>query len=111
MIMASFKDFLDVLKEDLSELGKQQLQEHADALLKDGQDFAKEAEEDLKKWTQQLAAGEMSGNGFKMAVAGKAELAQMEALKQAGLAAIRVDKLKQGILDTVVAAATKTFLP
>ena len=32
--MASFRDFLDVLKDDLLELGKQQLQEHADALFK-----------------------------------------------------------------------------
>jgi len=109
--MASFTDFLNVLKDDLLELGKQQLQEHVDALLKDGQDFAKEVEEDLKQWTQQLAAGEMSSAGFEMAVRGKAELAKMEALKQAGLAAIRIDKLKQGILETVVNAATKTFLP
>lgn len=109
--MASFKDFLGTLKEDLSELGKQQLPVHADALIQDGLDFAKEVKGDLEKWTQQLATGEMSSTGFKMAIAGKTELAQMVKLKQTGLAAIRINRLKQEILDTVVAAATKTFLP
>ena len=109
--MASFRDFLDILKDDLHELGKQELKEHADALVKDGQDFVKEVEEDLKKWTQQLTAREMSDAGFKMAVAGKAELVKMKAITQIGLTEIHIDKLKQRVLDTVVATATKTFLP
>jgi len=108
--MANFRDFSNILKDDLIELGKKELKENADALVKDGQDYIKEIEEDLKMWTQQLAVGEMSVDGFKMAVAGKAELAKMKAITQIGLKEINIDKLKQGILNTVVATATKTFL-
>ncbi|MBT4482822.1 MAG: hypothetical protein HOC71_03990 [Candidatus Latescibacteria bacterium] len=108
--MASMQDFIDKLKDNLNELGKQELKEQTDALVKDGLDFVKEVDEDLKKWIQQLAVGEMSVAGFKMAVAGKAELAKMKAITQVGLTEIHVAKLKQQVIDTVIATATKTFL-
>jgi uncharacterized protein (UPF0264 family) len=108
--MASHKDFVEALKDGLLELGKQELGEHVDALVKDGQSFVEQVEEDLRGWMRQLAAGEMSEAGLRMALAGKADLAKMKALTQMGLTEIRVDKLRQGVLDAVVAAATKTFL-
>lgn len=108
--MPDFNDFLTLLKEHLVTLGRSEVEEHAEALLQDGQDFAQQAEADLKQWTGALAAGAMTGPEFRLAVRGRAELAQMEALKQAGLAAIRIDKLKQSIVDTIVDAATHTFL-
>ena len=109
--MADFMEFLNKLKNDILELGKHELTEHSDEFLKDGQDFVNEVKEDLKTWTKQLAAGEMSEEEFKMAVSGKAELAKMKAITQLGLTKIRIDKLKQGIIDTVVSAAITTFIP
>lgn len=109
--MPDFKAFLDALKDDLLTLGQNELQEHAAALMQDGEDFAKSLQADLPKWGKQLADGKMSAAAFKLAVGGKQDLLKMEALKQAGLAAIRVDKLKQSILNTIVGTATKVFIP
>lgn len=109
--MPDLQDFFNALKNNLLALGSNELQEHASALLKDGEDFAKSVEDDLKTWGQQLAAGDMTVAEFELAVRGKKDLLKMEALKQAGLAAIRVDKLKDAIVGTVVAAATETLLP
>ncbi len=87
--MPDFNDFLTLLKANLVTFGRREVEEHAEALFQDGQDFAQQAEADLKQWTGALAAGGMTGSEFRLAVRGRAELAQMEALKQAGLAAIR----------------------
>ena len=109
--MPIFDDFLKALKDNLVDTARDQLQEHAEAFVKDGEDFAEETKDDLEDWTKDLAAGNMSLVGCELAVRGKADLAKMEALKQAGLAAIRIDKLKAAILDTVVNTASTVFLP
>ena len=109
--MPDFSGFLGALKDGLVTLGKDHAKEFADALMKDGEDFAEKTKDNLKKWGGQLASGDLSPTEFESLVKGQGDLLQMEALKQAGMAAIQVDKLKKGILDTVVSAAKKTFLP
>ena len=109
--MPSFDDFLKTLKDNFVKTAREQLQEHAEAFVKDAKDFADETKDDLKTWAKELADGNMSLAGFELAVRGKADLAKMQALKQAGLAAIRIDKLKAAILDTVVNTASTVLLP
>jgi len=41
---------------------------------------------------------------------GKKDLAEMEALKQAGLAQVKLDKITNGIIDVITGSAIKTFL-
>ena len=109
--MSLFDDVLSALKDNLLNVASEQAEEFADELMKDSMAFVKEAEQDLKEWTKQLANGKMTPAGFELAVRGKADVAKMEALKQAGLAAIRLDKLKKTLIDTVVNTATGVFLP
>ena len=109
--MPDFNGFLDAFKDSLLTLGKDHAKEFADALMKDGEDFAEKTKDNLEKWGGQLASGDLSPTEFESLVKGQGDLLQMEALKQAGMAAIRVDKLKKGILDTIVSTAKKTFLP
>lgn len=79
--------------------------------MQDGEGFAKSLQGDLTKWGKQLADGEMSAAAFELAVGGKQDLLKTEALKQRGLAAIRIEELKKSILSTIVDTATKAFIP
>jgi len=108
--MPTFNDFLSIVKDDLLEFAKENLDEHKDELLKDGNDFVKKTKEDLERWTAALATGVLSQADLEFLLKGKKDLAEMESLKQLGLSKIRISKITNGVIDVVVGSAVKTFL-
>ena len=108
--MPTFNEFLSIIKDDLLEFAKENLEEYKDELLKDGNEFVKKAKKDLERWTEGLASGALSKADFEFLLKGKRDLAEMEALKQLGLSKIRVNKITNGVIDVVVGSAVKTFL-
>ena len=71
----------------------------------DVQDFLGRSKDDLKRWIEELARGEMDKEEFESLVQGQSDLAEMHALKQAGLGAAQIDIFVNGLLDMVVDAA------
>jgi hypothetical protein len=61
---------------------------------------------ELERWTQELKSGKIDPDDLEDLVAGREDLIKLDALKQAGIAAIELDKLKAGIVNLV----TKTLL-
>ena len=108
--MATFNDFLESVKSDLLEFANENIVEYKEELLKDGNAFIEKSKEDIERWAEELAAGDLSEKDFKYLLKGKKDLAEMEALKQLGLSRVRIDKIKNGLLDVVVGSAVKTFL-
>ena len=108
--MADFDDFIDVLEDELTDLAQSHLDEVKDAAVEDGEQFLDDAEDDLKRWTRLLEKGEISDADFRSLVKGKKDLAKMEALKQAGLAAVEVDKFQDALVDRIVGTARTVFL-
>ena len=107
--MARFDDFRDALKEGLGELVKD-LADHKDVVLAASEAFLDESEEDLKKWTKQVAEGEMSTDDLEFLVKGKADLAMVHWHTQIGLTKAAVDKFRNSLLDLVADTAIKVFL-
>jgi len=108
--MPDINDFLNALKEDLLNFAEINLKEYKNELLKDGNEFAIKAKKDIERWGQQLLSGKLSQKDFEFLVKGKKDLAEMEALKQAGLTKIRIAKIKDGLIGIVINSALKTFL-
>ena len=108
--MPTFNDFISTLKDDLMVFAKENLEEHKDELLKDGNAFVKKAKSDLERWTEGLAAGLLSKADFEFLLKGKKDLAEMESLKQLGLSKIRINKITDGVIGVVVGSAVKTFI-
>ena len=108
--MPTFNEFVSILKNDLLDFAKENLEEYKDELLKDGTMFIEKTKSDLERWTEGLATGALSTTDFEFLIKGKKDLAQMEALKQLGLSKIRITKITNGIIDVVVGSAVKTFL-
>jgi len=73
--------------------------------LSDVKDFLQQSKDDLKRWIEELARREIDKNEFESLVRGQADVAEMRALKQAGLAAVQIDTFANGVLDIVVSAA------
>jgi len=108
--MARFEEFLKALKDGLKALVADTIQDFSQAATKDGQAFLKKARADLERWTKALARGQLSKADFEWLVQGKKDLAEMEALKQAGLGLVRVDQFRSSLIDLVVGTAFKVFL-
>ena len=71
----------------------------------DGKAFLTATENQIATWLAQLAAGDITQDNFASLVRGQASLAQMTALKQAGLAQVALDNFVNGFLNIVITAA------
>ncbi len=107
--MASFDDFLDAFKAGVKDLAKEVFSGFADEALAASKAFVEKIEADLKKWTEQLANGQLSQDDFKFLVEGKADLLEVHLLTQKGLAKVAVDKFKKGLIDLLINTAFQTF--
>jgi len=108
--MADFNDFLESLKKGLEEIIKKNWKEFKDTAEKDGKAFFDKTKEDLKRWTKLLAQGDLTKDDFEFLVAGKKDLAELEALKQAGLAQVRLERFQNALTSLVIDTAFDTFL-
>lgn len=77
------------------------VREYEDEAVSDARDFLGESEDNLKRWTELLAEGRLSTEDFEWLVRSQVDLAKMHALRQTGLAMIRVDLFKQSLLNLV----------
>jgi hypothetical protein len=108
--MPDFDDFLENLKKGLEELAKKNWIEFREAAEKDGKAFVEKTKEDLRRWTKLLAQGDLSKDDFEFLVAGKKDLAAMEALRQAGLTLVRLERFQNALTSLVIDTAFETFL-
>lgn len=108
--MADFKDFWENLKEGLKELASKNWKEFKEAAEEDGKAFFDKIKEDLQRWTKLLAQGDLTQDDIEWLVTGKKDLAEMEALKQAGLALVRIERFQNALISLVIDTTFKTFL-
>lgn len=109
--MPGFDDFLTKVRRKLTDLAKKNLAEHRDEAVADGKAFLEETRLDLERWTGLLADGKLSRDDFEWLVAGKKDLAELALLKQKGLARVRIDRFRNGLIDIVIDTAVSTFVP
>jgi hypothetical protein len=108
--MADFNNFWESIKKGLEEVTEKNWKEFREAAEKDGNAFLDRTKEDLRRWTKLLAQGDLSQDDFEWLVAGKKDLAEMEALKQAGLALVRLERFQNALISLVVDTAFETFV-
>jgi len=86
-------------------LAEKLFKQYTHQAVNDVKDFLERSKDDLKRWIEGLARGDMDKDEFQSLVKGQADVAEMRALKQAGLAAVQIDTFTNGVLDIVVSAA------
>lgn len=97
-----FKDLFEQLKQGVINLAEGTVKNYAAKAKSDGQKMLKDMKEKLQRWTQLLIEGQLTTEDFEWLVNSQKDLIQMAALKQAGLAAIRIDQFKASLLNMVV---------
>ena len=97
-----FEDIFTALKQKVEELAKSFLQHYTKAAIKDGKKFLEETRENLKRWTTLLMEKRLTTADFEWLVLSQKDLAEMVALKQAGLSVIRIQQFRDSLLNLVV---------
>jgi hypothetical protein len=110
MSMPDFDAFLDQLEDDIVDLADAHFDELREQAVQDGEAFLDRTEADLKRWTTLLETGRLSREEMASLVRGQKDLARMNALKQAGLAAVEATRFRDALLERVVSTAVRVFL-
>lgn len=99
--MALFDEFLNGLKANIAAYAKEKWQEHAESVKDDAEVFIEKAKADLERWLMLLEGGGLTKDDVTWLIQGKKDLAEMNALKQIGLAKVKIDRCRIGILNIV----------
>lgn len=108
--MSKFDNFIEAIEEGIKELAKKTLKGFKEEAVSDTRDFLEASKDDLHRWTNLLAKGELSQDDFEWLVMGRKDVAELYALKRAGLALVRLDRFKNALLNLVIDTAFDVFL-
>ncbi len=108
--MANFEDFVDALKDGAKDLARDTFDGFENEAKQDAEAFIDKSKDDLKRWTKLLAEGDINEEDFSDLVNAKKALAEMFALRESGLALIRLEKFRKGFINLVVDTAFDVFL-
>ena len=96
---------LKQIEKDISTLAKTLFKQFAKQAEADGKAFFQTTKEQTEEWLQELANKEITEKNFQSLVRGERDLAEMDALKQAGLAQVSIDTFTSGVIDIIINAA------
>jgi hypothetical protein len=86
-------------------LAQKQITDYTQQAVGDVKDLLQKSKDDLKRWIEELAKGDIEKDEFQSLVQGQIDVAEMRALKQAGLAEVQIESFVNGVIDIVVNAA------
>ncbi len=86
-------------------LAEKLFKQYTHQALSDVRDFLEKSKDALRRWVEDLDRGDLDKDEFESLIKGRGDLAEMRALKQAGLAAVQIDTFTNGVLDIIVNAA------
>jgi hypothetical protein len=99
---SDFNELFEDLKKGVIDLAESTVKKYASKAKFDGTQMLEDMKEKLKRWTELLMEERLTTADFEWLVNSQKDLVQMEALKQAGLASIRIDQFKSSLLNMVV---------
>jgi hypothetical protein len=101
----NFDSILKSTEDQTKALAQKLFKQYTQQALSDLQDFAQKSKADLERWTQELLQIKIDADEYRSLVQGQLDVAEMRALKQAGLAQVQIDTFTNGFLDILVTAA------
>src|ERR1700730_13436052 len=103
--MANIDNILKSIEEQTKSLAERLFKQYTQQALSDMKGFLQKTKDDLGRWASELAQNKIDADEFKSLVEGELDVAEMRALKQAGLAQVQIDTFTSGVLDIIVTAA------
>ena len=99
-----FQAVLATLREGVTSLASNTVQNYVNEAKTDGLNLVESLKTDIQTWEQELAEGKISALDVEFLIMAQKELIEMTALKQAGLGLIKVNEFKNNVLQLVIKA-------
>lgn len=105
--MNILKRLTDQLRTDLRELTIDVAEQFRDELIRDGIQFAGDIGEDLVRWGEQYASGELTEEDLQWLIAAKKDVAELKYLKLKGLKRVHIDRVKNALVSALAGSLVK----
>jgi len=102
----NFDELFKNLTAEVVSIAKDSLKDYENEAKADGQQALENIKLSLQQWAKELETGVITPEDLSYLLREEEGLNQMIALKQAGLAAIHIDKFRNDIVNTIVATIT-----
>lgn len=96
---------LKAIEEQAKILAEKLFRQYSHQAVNDVRNFLQQSNDNLNRWTEELHNHQLNHDDFRSLVRGQLDVAEMRALKQAGLAQVQIDTFTDGLLDIIVSAA------
>ncbi len=105
--MSKFTDYIDGFADKTSMLAKDELKELIISAKKDESEFVRMQADNIERWTEMLAAGELTPAGFEKLVSKMDVLTKLETIKLEVAAKASAQRLADGIQKYVIEGLCK----
>ena len=104
MSTINFNQFYQNIESGVETLAKSSLHDYLNQAKTDGKAIIDGMKANLQQWAVEAEEGALTAEDMGFLVKEQAALAEMTSLKEAGLAAVRIDQFKTGITKVVTGA-------
>ncbi len=108
--MENFDVFIEQVKEGAKALALKLFEEYKAVAIEESETFLAETKADIERWAKLLVTGALTREDFAWLVKGKKDLLDLHALKQAGLARVRISRFRNGLIKLIVDKAFAVFI-
>ncbi|MBG9376926.1 hypothetical protein I5907_11805 [Panacibacter sp. DH6] len=101
MSVINIDQLIQALESGVDTLAKTTLQDYVSQAKADGENAIGSLKSNLQQWTLELESGALKADDIAFLLKEEAALDEMTALKQAGLAEIRIDQFKTNLITMI----------
>lgn len=105
-----YEKLISDLNDKINELANIIWNEYEDAVIKEGICFLKSINEDLEKWSKQLADKSLSKKEFEVLIRSKKELIELKTLRNLEISKACQDKFVDDLLNTIISGTEKSVV-
>ena len=104
MSTLNFNQVFQTIETGVESLAKSSLHDYLAEAKTDGRNIVNGMKAELQQWSAELEEGALTMEDMDFLLKEEAALSEMTALKEAGLAAVRMDEFKLGITNVITGA-------
>jgi len=104
MSTLNFNQIFQNIESGVKSLAESSMEDYISQAKNDGQNVVSRMKSDLQQWALEVEEGALTLDDLNFLLKEEESLTEMTALKEAGLAAVRIDAFKSGITNVITGA-------
>ncbi|MBN1637588.1 MAG: hypothetical protein JW866_01380 [Ignavibacteriales bacterium] len=108
--MKTYDDFVEALKIGAKDMANEIFDGFENEAKDDVEAFLERTKNDMKRWTNLLAKGELTQHDFSDLVQAKKALAEIHSLRQIGVTLTKLERFRTGLINLIIDKALTFFL-